>query len=219
MKRTLITFALLFATFLSTSVWADGVKIGDIYYILNDDNKTALVTYPGSSWKDANPASIAYSGDITIPSSVKYNGITYSVTRICGNAFRGCDALTSVTIPSSITDILFCAFKDCTGLTSIEIPNSVKSIEEYAFDNCSNLTSVSIGSGVRYIGDSAFAECKKLSEIVCLRHYPPAINFSAFDIETYQKATLYIHEGTIGNYKSEDGWLLFRNVEDGVLAP
>ena len=37
-------------------------------------------------------------GSLTIPSAVTYNGNTYYVTSIGGNAFRECSGLTSVTI-------------------------------------------------------------------------------------------------------------------------
>ena len=42
---------------------------------------------------------------------------------IADNAFFGCSALTSITIPNSITSIGCDAFEGCTGLTSITIPN------------------------------------------------------------------------------------------------
>lgn len=46
-----------------------------------------------------------YSGNVVIPSSVTYNGRTYSVTMLGGGAFYGCRNLTSVTIPNSVTVI------------------------------------------------------------------------------------------------------------------
>ena len=46
-----------------------------------------------------------YEGQIVIPKSVTYEGITYQVTSIGARAFYRCSGLTSITIPSSITDI------------------------------------------------------------------------------------------------------------------
>ncbi len=99
-----------------------------LYY--NISGSTASVTYPGSSsWLGyTTPA-----GDLTIPSSVTYNGIAYSVTSIGDYAFRGCDGLISVTIPNSVTSIGNYAFYECRSLTSASIPNSVTSIGYYAF--------------------------------------------------------------------------------------
>ena len=89
------------------------------------------------------------SGSLTIPSSVTYNGTTYSVTSIGNYAFYGCSGLTSVTIPNSVTSIGSLAFIGCSGLTSVTIPNSVTSIGTEAFTDCSGLTSV------YYTGDVA----------------------------------------------------------------
>ncbi len=88
-----------------------------------------------------------YSGDITIPESVTYNGKTYKVTGIDNYAFSDCTGLTSITIPNSVTSIGYDAFSGCTGLTSITIPNSVTSIGSSAFSGCSGLTSVSVENG------------------------------------------------------------------------
>ena len=98
-------------------------------------------------------------GDVVIPSSLEYNGTTYSVTSIGNGAFRECSGLTSVSIPNSVTSIGYSAFYGCSGLTSVTIPNSVTSIGNSAFRECSGLTSVSIPNSVTSIGNSAFYYC------------------------------------------------------------
>ena len=68
-------------------------KVDGIYYDLNNDDKTASVTYIGfysSNNKDA------YVGNIIIPKSTTYNGTTYSVTSIGNRAFHGCSGLTKL---------------------------------------------------------------------------------------------------------------------------
>ena len=40
------------------------------------------------------------------------------------------------------------AFEGCSALTSVTIPNNMKKIGAYAFQNCSSLTTVTIGTGV-----------------------------------------------------------------------
>ena len=86
-------------------------------------------------------------GDVVIPSSLEYNGTTYSVTSIEAWAFYGCSGLTSVSIPNSVTTIGRNAFSYCSGLTSVTIPNSVTYIGSYAFYDCSGLTSIDVASG------------------------------------------------------------------------
>ncbi len=88
-----------------------------------------------------------YSGNVSIPSSVYYNGKTYSVLSIGYQAFRGYTDLTSITIPNSVTSIGRYAFRNCTGLTSVTIPNSVTSIYGNSFSGCSGLSSILVETG------------------------------------------------------------------------
>ena len=105
-----------------------------------------------------------YSGAVIIPSTVAYEGSTYSVTSIGEGAFYDCDGLTSVTIPNSVTSIGESAFSSCDGLTSVTIPNSVTTIGESAFYyGC--LTSVTIPNSVTSIGESAFWGCHNLTSV------------------------------------------------------
>ncbi len=132
--------------------------IDGIYYNLNYSAKTAEVTY-------ANQYSANYSGNVTIPSTVTYNGLTYSVTSIGDDAFCYCTGLTEITIPNSVTLIGDFAFNWCTGLTEIIIPNSVTSIGSIAFQKCSGLTSVTIPNSVTSIGYCAFSDCSGLTSV------------------------------------------------------
>ena len=163
MKRTFFILTAFFAL-LSSSIpsLAYDCKVDGIYYDLNNEDKTASVTYMGlysSNNKDA------YVGNIIIPESTTYNGTTYSVTSIGKYAFQNCSGLTSVTIPNSVTSIGEYAFYYCSGLTSVTIPNSVTSIGYNAFADCSGLTSVTIPNSVTSIGSSAFSSCSKLTSV------------------------------------------------------
>ena len=131
-----------------------------LYYYVTSGS-TIKVTYY-SSISDFNNY---VNGDVVIPSTVTYNGTTYSVTSIGKSAFSGCSSLTSVTIPNSVTSIGISAFSDCSGLTSITIPNSVTSIGQSAFSDCSGLTSITIPNSVTSIGQSAFSDCSSLTSV------------------------------------------------------
>ena len=137
--KKLFTLFLALAAGVGT-MFADGIKIGDLYYNLNATDQTAEVTYE-LHWDENN-----YKGLTTanIPASVTYNGTTYSVTSIGRFAFCRCSSLTSVTIPNSVTSIGDRAFEGCSSLTSVTIPNSVTSIGDDAFYRCSSLTKVNI---------------------------------------------------------------------------
>ena len=87
---------------------ADFEVDGICYNILSSEDKTVEVT-----------SRAYYSGAVTIPASVTYNSITYSVTSIGESAFGACYGLTSIEIPSSVTSIGESAFSGCYGLTSV----------------------------------------------------------------------------------------------------
>lgn len=121
------------------------VEIDGIYYDLTS-HSTATVTHDFLSTHMNY-----YSGNITIPTSITYNGNEYIVTAIGDYAFRHCSELTNVDLPNSITIIKYEAFYGCSSLSSIYIPNSVRTIESEAFRN-SGLTSIYIPNSVTSIG-------------------------------------------------------------------
>ena len=97
-----------------------------------------------------------YMGDISIPSAVINEGITYHVTRIGKNAFSGCSELTSIDIPEGVTKIDEWAFEVCKGLEFIEFPNSLVSIGRWAFAGCSGIKTVNITRNLTDIAYNVF---------------------------------------------------------------
>ena len=100
---------------------------------------------------------------VEIPSIVKINGKSYTVTTIDKEAFRNCSSLTTITIPNSVTTIKEQAFYDCSSLTTVTIPHSVTQIESWAFAHCSSLASIIIPDSVVTIGDYVFNDCTNLT--------------------------------------------------------
>ncbi len=130
-------------------------ELDGIYYKFIGDNEVA-VTYEYSH---------KYTGDIIIPETINFGGVTYSVTAIGNEAFEGCVNLTSVSIPNSVSSIGQWAFTGCTKLANINIPNSVTTIGNGTFQNCIKLANINIPNSVTTIGDNAFAYCYRLTEI------------------------------------------------------
>ena len=141
MKRTIFLMLAVLLSGLSASAYA--FKVDGIAYNKNGDGKSVYVSYGGD-----------YTGPVTIPERVTYDGATYSVTSIGEFAFKDCTGLTSVTIPTSVTSIGEEAFRCCTGLTSVTIPNSVTTIGYSAFGGTPWYNNQP--DGVVYIGKVAY---------------------------------------------------------------
>ena len=105
MKHIKFRLVILLCTLIhSLSSYAYDVLIDGIYYNLDNSDYTAEVT------RNTNDK---YSGNVSIPKEVSYNGRKYSVTSIGNSAFYNCNSLTSVTIPNSVTSIGNSAFYGC----------------------------------------------------------------------------------------------------------
>ena len=158
----------------TTSVFKGGIKeffpvVYGIYYYFNSNNKQATVTASENN----------YSGNVIIPSSVTYNGETYSVTSIGGSAFQNCSGLTSVTIPNSVKSIGSSAFSGCSRLTSVHITDIAAWCKISFFNAYSNplyyakhlfmdgkeITDLVIPNSVTSIRGSAFSYCTGLTSV------------------------------------------------------
>ncbi|NMD37422.1 MAG: leucine-rich repeat domain-containing protein [Christensenellaceae bacterium] len=109
------------------------------------------------------------------------------ITNIGKKAFKNCNSLDSISIPSSckvieesafeactdMDDILLwgdtnignSAFRGCTSLEEISIPSGTEYIGDYAFEGCSNLENVILWGNSTKIGKDAFANCPKLKSV------------------------------------------------------
>ena len=109
---------------------------GAAYKVTSANGKTPAVQYiaPKSGVK----------GTVTVPSEVTIDGVTYKVTSIAGNAFKGTKKIKKIVIGSNITSIGKNAFAGCTSLTSITIGKNVTKIGKNAFTGCKKLKSITI---------------------------------------------------------------------------
>jgi len=131
----------MFVVFMSTALMASAYDFvsGGIYYnITSSTNMTAAVTYYSKT-------NNTYSGTVTIPEKVTYNGKTYYVTSIGESAFVGCTGLKGVNFASQrTTSIGNYAFQGCNGITSFVIPPHITSIGNGVFNGCYGMTGLVI---------------------------------------------------------------------------
>lgn len=138
------------------------------------------------------------------------------VTSIGGSAFRGCSKLSSIHLPNGVTKIGQYAFASCKTLKSINLPEGLISIEEETFSGCSNLSSISLPEGLTSIRGYAFYNCSKLSNI----HLPKGITLLESEVFCGCSGLkeIIVDENNI-TYASKDGILYAKDMKTLICCP
>jgi len=135
--------------------------INGVYYSMMGGD-SVKVTYV----LKGNNNSSAYSGNVTIPSTVRCGGVNCRVVSIGDSAFYACTGLTGITMPNTIRTIGKSAFHNCDGLTSISLPDScLTRIADHAFYDCDYLTSIVIPEGITEIEPYVFYYNSRLASV------------------------------------------------------
>ena len=182
MSKTLFKFAmvstmlvmLLVAVLMDFGSYAEVPNDGVLEYRISDDgsyyiidgvvsNKLVEVNIP-STYNNIPVKEIGKSAFKDCNNLVSVN-IPTSIVKIGETAFKNCGALSNIELPNSISNIGNSAFHSCSSLTAITIPDSIRTIEESTFNYCANLSSILIPDGVEIIGSFAFNDCYKLESV------------------------------------------------------
>ncbi len=144
----------------SISTFAYDFVANGIYYTKLSDGFSVQV-----SNKSKNTfAKSTYSGDIVIPESVTYDGLSYNVTSIGRFAFYESD-VTSVELPNGIVSIEDRSFAKSTAMTSCILPETITTIGVAAFSGCASLKTINIPKGVSTLNLETFYGCKSITEV------------------------------------------------------
>ena len=169
----------MLAAILPLSVCADGVKVGDLYYILS--GVEAYVTSDDvSAWHGDHYRAYSY----TIPSTITYNGLSYTVTQIGDQVFG------------------FSRAGYSSAASKITLPETLKKIGEYSFGYCSKLVSMVIPASVETMSSTSFSGCNVLRTMIYLGKNPPS-NWTATsytyvpDISSYSSPSARINNGAV----------------------
>lgn len=114
--------------------FSSGFEVGGLFYKTAEGYSMDFVEVTG------NPGGGKYSGDVVVPGTVEYDGITYTVKGVGNRAFEGCDDLRKVTISEGIYKIGAYAFFACGNLERVILPSTLERIESNpVFTGCSKL--------------------------------------------------------------------------------
>jgi hypothetical protein len=97
--------------------------------------------------------------------TVKEYNSKYQDDEIPYDAFRNCNALTKVILPSKLLSIDEYVFCNCTSLKEIVFSDTLFNISNYAFLGCASLVSVECPSEMGIIGDGVFTDCTSLERL------------------------------------------------------
>lgn len=145
----------------------DIIKLNDIKYMLYKNGTAAILGYyPEGIDEDDDVMSYVEkeNGEIVIPSTVKYNGTTYKVTRIYQRAFYNKGHFTKVTLGDNIETIDHYAFIYST-IDELVLSDKMEVVPDEAFQ-LTDIQKLTIGASVKRIGKKAFYLCP-LSEVIC----------------------------------------------------
>ena len=126
--------------------------------------------------------------NITIPSTISFDGMEFTVTSIESSAFYGSKTLNCITIPNTVKSLLSYTwredglgptgddyqtyykgtFEDCSNLKSITFGDNscLTTIGDESFRGCTSLTDINLPYTVQYMGGAAFYNCSSLTNIV-----------------------------------------------------
>ncbi|MBR5726467.1 MAG: leucine-rich repeat protein, partial [Muribaculaceae bacterium] len=174
--------------------------VGKLNYSVNSDGVSVTVT--------GHVNGTAATGTLTIPETVTYNGLTYSVTSIGYSAFYNCSGLTgNLVIPNSVTTIGKFAFSFCSGFTgNLVISNSVTTIEDATFQSTGFTGNLVIPNSVTLIDSFAFNNCHGFNGNLVIPNSVTTIEVNAFAFCTGFTGNLVIPNSvtTIGLCAFED---------------
>lgn len=186
------------------TVNTSNLKYCSIDGVLFSRDKKILVAYPN-----------AHAADYTLPNGTEI---------ISNSAFRGCEVLAHVTLPTSLRQIKQSAFFDNINLEEIVVPRGVTTIENSAFSGCSRLSRAELPTTLTSIGYLVFNDATNLTQVVVKATTPPTCAsrmdprthelYETFMNTHYTYVTLTVPAGCTAAYQAAGTWKKFTHIEE-----
>lgn len=176
-------------------------NVREVYYqyeepVINE-SETPLIFKVYSDFASVEGVRDSSVTEIEIPEKIKIDGKVYNVESIENKAFLNYPA-TSIFIPESVDLIGIMAFKGCDKLTTINIPSKVVVLRDETFYNCTSLKRLDLPEGFIRVGYNALAYCSALEEI----HFPSTLTtineYGLFGCTSLKKVELPAKLSTLG---------------------
>lgn len=222
-RLILVTLLAIYSVTLcaNTLLFVEPFKHNGIYYDIVTDSTAVVINANGYDLED-NWYEF-YNGTVNIPSTVEYEGKSYTVTEIDKGAFSGQYGLTMVVIPKTITKICYRAFRGCTNLkaiafasngnlttieyeafygsaiTSITFPNSLKTVGHDAFSGCVSLKSIKGGDSIEVFDDNIFQGCISLTDVSFSKSLKKIGDYAFWNCSALRNVTMNEGLKEIGN--------------------
>lgn len=113
--------------------------IDNMGYYLDQDHKVAACT--GLQVQDADVT------NLVIPSTVRYNGVTYAVVALYDNRYNQ-NKVRTLTLPRTLRHINDYGLSDYRAITDLEIPANVERMGNYIVNNCPQLQRIKVNAEV-----------------------------------------------------------------------
>lgn len=113
--------------------------IDNMGYYLDQDHKVAACT--GLEVQDADVT------DLVIPSTVRYNGVTYAVVALYDNRYNQ-NKVRTLTLPRTLRHINDWGLSDYRAITDLEIPANVERMGDNVVYNCPQLRRIKVNAEV-----------------------------------------------------------------------
>lgn len=179
-----------------------------------------------------------YSGVITIPEDVMWNGKKYTVVRVehafSGSSvnsvtfptsvrymddFRSCPELQSIIFPENSMLKSFTGAIDCPKLNQVTLPSTLQKIGLESFVKCPGLLSIDLPGSISFMEES-FKECS-FTDIYAHWLYPPTplLYGNPNGFFGLVKPLVHVPAESKEHYENSDVWGSFSIVEDSSLKP